>query len=154
MGTIADAIAWSGSEAILSMFAVSDSGALSDLALHLDPAPVAVRRYLLEDERSVLGGRTVWEYDFVFPRVPGNLERIVRDCLEGARAAGAPVAWFGFEGSFDYDLLLASEVASQIYAVSDSIGVSIASDDTLSSNEWKARVVHAGIEARSRRGPP
>lgn len=154
MGTIADAIAWSGSEAVLSMFVVSDSGALSDLALHLAPAPVAVRRYLLEDERSVLGGRTVWEYDFVFPGVPEDLDRILTCCLEGARAAGALVAWFGFEGSFDYALLLSSEVASQVYAVSDSTGVSIASDDTLSSDEWKARVVQAGIEARPRVGLP
>lgn len=148
MATIAEAIAWAGSEVMLSMFTVSDSITAAPLSLSLEPAPVAVRTFALEDERGALGGQFVIEYDLVLREVPSDLELVLRQCLLAAHAAGARVAWFGFEGSFDYEFLLTKEIANQVYAVSDSHGPSIASDDTLSSKAWETRVVRAGLEAR------
>ena len=59
------------------------------------------------------------------------------------------MAWFGFEGSFDFRYLLTAEISNQIYAVIDSEGVAIASDSMLSSNAWQGRVVRAGKRARN-----
>lgn len=135
---------WSGAEITLSMFAVFGTDPKSELSFVLDPVPIAIRKYLLEDDVGFLKGRVVWEYDFVFAKMPENLEKVLRESLETARAGGAHVAWFGFEGSFDYEFLLTPEIASQIYAIVDETGVRIASDDMLWSEDWKNRLAHAG----------
>lgn len=149
MATIADALAWSGSGATLSMFVVSKGRFPLDLAaLSLESAPIRTRTYVLDDEGNVLSGRSVVEYDLVYAEVPPNLEVLLPRCLHAARASGAEVAWFGFEGSFDFGCLLSSEIANQIYAVIDSEGVALASDATLSSTAWVERIVRAGERAR------
>lgn len=154
MGTIADALAWSGSGATLSMFVVSKGSALLDLAtLSLEPAPIRTRTYALDDEGNVLFGRSVVEYDLAYAEVPPNLEVLLTRCLHAARAAGAEVAWFGFEGAFDFGCLLSPEIANQIYAVIDSEGLALASDSTLSSKAWVERIVRAGERARGRSAP-
>lgn len=150
MGTIADALAWSGSGATLSMFVVSQGSSLLDpAALSLESTPTQTRTYILDDEDNVLSGRRVVEYDFVFAEVPSNIDSLLTRCLHAARASGAEVAWFGFEGSFDFGCLLTAEIANQIYAVMDSEGVALASDATLSSKAWQERIVRAGKRARS-----
>jgi hypothetical protein len=116
MRTIADAIAWSGSGATLSMFVVSKGGSLLDPpALSLEIVPTRTRTYILDDEDNVLGGRRVVEYDLAFAEVPSKLDVLLTGCLHAARASGAEVAWFGFEGSFDFGCLLTAEIANQIY---------------------------------------
>lgn len=149
MGAIADALAWSGSGATLSMFVVSKGSSLLDpAALSLEPVPIRTRTYALDDEDNVLSGRSVVEYDLVFAEVPTSLEVLLTRCLHAARASGAEVAWFGFEGSFDFGCLLSPEIANQIYAVIDSEGVALASDATLSSKGWVERVLRAGERTR------
>lgn len=105
--------------------------------------PKRVRRYELEDLGGILGGRRALECDAEFDRVPGRLDEYLAACLQEARKAGAEVAWFGFEGSFDFKFLLTGDVASQIYAVADADGISIATDDTLTAEPWKVRVLRA-----------
>ena len=152
MGTIADALAWSGSGATLSMFVVSKScSRLDPAALSLDPTPIETKVYTLEDEDNVLPGRHVVEYDFIFARVPADLDLVLTRCLHAARDSGAEVAWFGFEGSFSFACLLKPEIANQIYALIDSEGVALASDATLASDEWVHRIVRAGEQVRSAR---
>ena len=149
MGTIASALAWSGSGATLSMFVVwKESSFLDPAALSLEPVPTKTRTYALDDEDNVLMGRRVVEYDFAFGEVPPHLEALLTRCLDAARAKGAEVAWFGFEGSFDFGYLLSPEIANQIYAVMDSEGVSLASDAELSSEAWVERIVRAGKRVR------
>ena len=63
------------------------------------------------------------------------------------------MAWFGFEGAFDFGCLLSAEIANQIYAVIDSEGVALASDSTLSSKVWAERIVRAGERARGGAAP-
>lgn len=151
MGVIADALAWRGSSATLSMFVVSESRSLLETtSMQLEPAPSRTRTYVLDNEEGVLSGRHVVEYDLQFAEVPPNLDELLARCLRAARSSGADVAWFGFEGSFDYHHLLSADVANQVYAVADSEGVAIASDSTLSSAEWVKRVVRAGKRIRAR----
>ncbi|MBK8236405.1 MAG: hypothetical protein IPK74_12675 [Deltaproteobacteria bacterium] len=150
MGTIADAIAWSGSGATLSMFVVSKKSLLLDLAApSLSSAMATIRTYALDDDENVLSGRTVVEYDLIYAEAPQDLETILTRCLCAAREAGADVAWFGFEGSFDFRHILSREIAEQIYAVVDCDGVSVASDATLSSLSWAERIDRAGKRARA-----
>ena len=148
-GTIADALAWSGSGATLSMFVVSKCSSLLDpTAPSLEPVPIRTRKYVLDDEDNVLAGCHVVEYDFVFAEVPPNLDTFLSCCLHAARASGAEVAWFGFEGSFDFGCLLTPDIANQIYAVMDSEGVALASDAALLSKTWLERILRAGERAR------
>lgn len=150
MGTIADALAWSGTDATLSMFVVSKGRLLLDPAtLVLEPVPIRTGTYALEDVDHVLRDRSVVEYDLVFAEVPPDLDVLVTRCLRAARDSGAEVAWFGFEGSFHFDHLLKPEIANQIYAVMDAEGVALASNATLSSKAWADRVVRAGERARA-----
>ena len=132
------------------MFVVSDFEPVISFD-GLVPSPVAVHTYVLEDEARILCGRSLHEYAIVYRAVPVHLNEVIRKCLEAARSAGARVAWLAFEGSFDFGFLLVKEIANQVYAIFDSNGISIASDDELSSKEWELRVVRAGVEARAGR---
>lgn len=148
MGKITDAIDWGkGLHVTLSMFTVWDAGTAKTPTLSFGSPKVET--YVLEDESGVLGGQVVFEYDFIFQEIPSDLEAALRAGLLAARAAGARVAWFAFEGSFHYDSLLTKQMAGHVYAVADSRGVSIASDEGLLSEEWQERVATAGIEARA-----
>lgn len=157
MATIADGIAWRGSDVTVSMFTVWDPAIAASLpeitpmgvAPKLSFQPTLVRTFFLEDEGRLLRDQLVFEYDFVFQDIPPDLHATLRQCLLAAREAGARVAWCGFEGSFHFEFLLMKETANLVYAVADSSGVAIATDDTISSKEWEARVVRAGIEARN-----
>jgi hypothetical protein len=103
--------------------------------------------YVLEDELRILIGVEVLEYDALFKTPPAALDEYARSCLQEAIAAGAHVAWFGFEGSFHFEELLTADIANQIYGVADSEGIQLATlDADLASPAWKQRVV----EARSR----
>lgn len=154
MGTIADALAWSGTGAMLSMFVVSKSDSLFELAaLPLEPAPIRTSTYVLDDEDNVLPGRRVVEYDLSFAEVPSNIDVLLTAYLRGAHRSGADLAWFGFEGSFDFGHLLTADIANQIYAVIDSDGVALASDATLSSAAWEERVARAGGQLRNGSAP-
>jgi len=59
------------------------------------------------------------------------------------------VAWFAFEGSFNFFHLLTGDIANQVYAVMDSEGWAIVSVATLSSEAWQERVVRADERVRS-----
>lgn len=147
MSTIEEALSWSGSGATLSLFMVHGPGAAAACKMsHGRACPKRIRSYELEDIARVLGDRRVLECDAEFDQVPDGLHAYLTACLEEARERGAEIAWFGFEGSFDFDFLLAGEVASQIYALADGEGISIATDDSITSAAWKTRV----LEARER----
>ena len=140
MDRFAAAVAWSGTDVTLSMFVVSPEAALPALDLpEVRSAPERIRTYELEDEEGVLHGRHVHEYDLVWDALPGDVEEIVTASLRSALAQGAVVAWFAFEGSFDFRFLLHPDVASQVYAVAADHGVHLAlDDDRRSSGEWRA----------------
>lgn len=148
MSTIVDALTWSGSGATLSLFAL----------FAVPPSPGVfgpestdrrIRIYALDDEEGSVPGRSLIEYDFQFGAIPGDLREVLASLLDTARKAGAVVAWFGFEGSFNFGHLLTCDVASQVYALVDSEGAAVATDEDLPSAAWCARVVRAGRRARS-----
>lgn len=142
MGVISDAVTWSGSGATLSLFVVTRGPPSFDpAAVSLAPAPQRTKAFELEDETDALPGRSVFVYDFVYSELPSDLDGILVACLNAAWASGAEVAWFAFEGSFHFENLLTASIAKQVYAVVDSEGLSIASDETLLSPEWAAHVV-------------
>lgn len=150
MGTIANALTWSGSSATLSMFVVSSHEAFVDFTgILMEAEAPQIKVYPLDDEDNVLQGGRVVEYDLLFSKLPTHLNSLLTQCLDAARASGAKVAWFGFEGSFDFDCLLTAEIANQIYAVMDSEGTALTSDAALSSAPWQERIVRAGEHARS-----
>lgn len=145
MGTVTDALLWSGSGATLSLFLIAKSELVPQLELSWkEYRPTRVRTYSLEDAAGVLGGRRVIEYDAVFDKLPPDLDRYLTCCLHEAMSHSAEAAWFGFEGSFDFECLLAPEIAPQIYALADSEGVAVAVEgDVLGSDAWRERVVEA-----------
>lgn len=135
---------WSGSGVTLSMFLVLRSGVVPELELSFaNCRPRDVSTYDLEDVANVLSGRRVLEYDARFDEVPADLEGYLYFCLCEAMMHCAEVAWFGFEGSFDFEFLLSPEIAPQIYAIADVEGIAIATDDRLSSTSWEELIVHA-----------
>ena len=145
MGTVTDALLWSGSGATLSLFLITKSEVVPRLELSWkEHRPTRIRTYSLEDAAGVLGGRRAIEYDAMFDQLPPDLDRYLSSCLYEAMSYGAEAAWFGFEGSFDFEYLLAPEIATQIYALADSAGVAIAVEgDVLGSDAWRERVVGA-----------
>lgn len=97
-----------------------------------------LRTYALEDEVGVLRAGQVYEYDLVWKDLPPDLDLIVTACLVSALEQGAVVAWFGFEGSFDFEHLLHSDVAGQIYAVAAGEAVRLALEDEYRlSDDWQ-----------------
>jgi hypothetical protein len=151
MGSIPDALEWSGSGATISLFLVTEASTPPALDADFKIQPPRSRTYHLEDEGARLPGRNVFEYDFVFSGLPPDYESTFCGLLDSARRAGALVAWLGFEGSFDFEFLLSPEIANQVYGLVDSEGVAIADDATLHSADWRERVVRAGD--RLRRAP-
>jgi hypothetical protein len=140
---LTDALSWSGRDVTLILFAVFPGHAELDIARPMNaPEPEAIRTYHLEDLDACLGGRECHEYDLVYERVPSRLDSVVVSWIEAALAAGADFAWFGYEGSFDFDHILTEDIANQIFAVGSSQGIDLALDDDYrDSPGWVARLV-------------
>ncbi len=93
---------------------------------------------MFADDAEVRPNHHVYEYDLTWSEVPDDLEEVVTTCLAMAEADGAPVAWFGFEGSFHFDYLFHPEIADQVYAVFEGGSVRLALDDEVrASPEWR-----------------
>jgi hypothetical protein len=138
---LTDAVTWSGRGAVLSLFVVFPPG-LSKL-IEGPSGDVASRAgaYRLEDVDERLLGRECYEYDLSFDGVPPNLESIVVAWLDSALEAGADVAWFAFEGSFDFNHVLTTEVASQVFAVGSRFGIELAIEDrTRLAAGWASKI--------------
>ncbi|MDR6688246.1 hypothetical protein J2Y41_003832 [Arthrobacter sp. 1088] len=77
----------------------------------------------------------------VFDRVPSDLESVLTSWIEWAIAAGAEFAWFGFEGSFDFNHILTEDVGNQICGVGTSEIVALAlEDDFRQGPDWGAEL--------------
>jgi hypothetical protein len=144
MRTIREALAWSGSRITLSLFTVIASHGVSRLSAALEKlGPKSVGVYELEDEVGVLGGRSLYEFDLVYDQLPDDLESCLRGALRKAIECGADIAWFGFEGSFDFEHLLTEDISSQVYAFADRSEVAVATDQVLETEAWTHRVAAA-----------
>jgi hypothetical protein len=103
--------------------------------------PATVRTYHLQDLEGHLSGREFYEYDLVFGASPFNLDAIVTAWIEAVLAAGAEFAWFGFEGSFDFNHILTEDVTSQIFAIGTGQRLELALDDDYREGPvWAARL--------------
>lgn len=132
------ALTWSGTDVTLSMFVVTPHSATAPLDFSGAHAPARLRSYELDDEAGILRGRHLYEYDLVWTDFPPDLDKLVTDCLVSALSQGADIAWFGFEGSFDFEYLLHPEIASQVYAVAAGEAVRLALDDDYrASEDWR-----------------
>jgi len=140
MSRVVEAMSWSGSGVTLSLFAVFETLPPADWDASVGSVvPRRRRMMILEDEERVLTSGAVVAYDLEFAAVPADLARYLREILTRVIRVGARVAWFGFEGSFDYQHLLTADIADQIYGVASSAGqLWLALDDaTISSPEWR-----------------
>lgn len=142
MGGVSDAIQWTGTSAIVSLFVVSRSAASPRVTMvHRTTTPSDLRSYQLIDEEVALAGEYIHEFDAEFDHVPTELESYLHDCIAEALQAGGRVAWLGFEGSFDFHHLLTDDVATEIYGVGDVDGVAVVlSEDQIRSRDWLDRV--------------
>lgn len=150
MSRFTEAVSWSGRGVTLSLFAVfSAAGPSSALEhTHGSVAP-AVRVYHLDDARGRLRGRQCYEYDLALDSLPSDTESFVAGWTQTALDAGAEVAWFAFEGSFDFDHILTADVATQVFAVGTGAGVDLAIEDSVrTASSWSAKIV----EVRARVG--
>lgn len=103
--------------------------------------PEAVRTYFLEDIDSRIHGRQCHEYDLIFDRVPSDLDLVLVCWIESVIAAGAEIAWFAFEGSFDFNHILAKDVAGQVFAVGNNQGIELAVEDVYRrAPDWADRL--------------
>lgn len=146
MSRFTDAVSWSGRGVTLSLFAVFPADGPSALPERAGGQVLAqaVRRYRLEDLDRRLGGRQCYEYDLAFDAVPPDTEALVSAWLGAALEAGAELAWFAFEGSFDFDHILTADVASQVFAVGSSAGIEVAIEDPVrTAAGWAAKIVAA-----------
>lgn len=118
MSKLLDALSWSGRDTMLSLFVAFPRDGSAHLAAPVRASqPDAVRTYDLEDADDRLPSLSFVEYDLTYNDPPPDLELVVRGWLRAAISAEAPLAWFAFEGSFDFEHLLTPDVADQIYAV-------------------------------------
>ncbi|WP_454854072.1 hypothetical protein [Promicromonospora soli] len=101
------------------------------------PSPDEVRTYHLEDPERRLKDIECYEHDLIFERLPQDLEEIVSAWLEAVLEAGAKIAWFGFEGSFDFEHILTADVANQVFAAGTARRVEFAlEDDRREGQAW------------------
>ncbi|MEO5662031.1 MAG: hypothetical protein ABIR39_02000 [Nocardioides sp.] len=149
MSRFIDAISWDAQTVTLILFGLWPSGDEGDpLTPQGVTPPGEIRRYQLEDTEVSVSDYRCTELDLVFLDVPDDLERVIVMWLRAARQSGAVVAWFGFEGSFDFEHLLAADVANQVFAVADASGVSTALNDAeRESQAWVARLAEARIHS-------
>ena len=84
--------------------------------------------------------------------LPADLESVITAWLGASIKAGAAVAWFAFEGSFDFGHILTADVASQVYAVGDERGYELALDaDVRHSRGWARELASRAVGIA---GPP
>lgn len=137
MSKLLAALSWSGRDTMLSLFVAFPGDPTHVLPPDRRSQPDAVRTYELEDLDGRLPGLSVVEYDLTFDAPPPDLEAVVRGWLQMAIAAGASLAWFAFEGSFDFEHLLTPDIADQIYAVATPEGEELAlADDRREGPDW------------------
>jgi hypothetical protein len=130
MSQLLAALAWSGRGTMLSLFvAFPHGGPSSVLRPDVTPLPSAVRFYELEHFNNSLPGLAWVEFDLVYEEPPSNLATIITAWLQAALAAGAHLAWFAFEGSFDFEHILTADIADQVFAIATSDGVELALAD-------------------------
>jgi hypothetical protein len=114
---VLDALFWNGSEAMISLFLLTDQDSPPELNFTTDScSPDSVRSFTVEDEAHVIGELNMYSYDLVFEVLPpdalGYLEEVLRRTSEEGR-----VAWLGFEGHFHFDHLLTDDMARHVYGV-------------------------------------
>lgn len=127
MVDVAEAIQWSGTAAVVSMFVISGAAELPDVGMaHAGSVPTKVRRYRLEDDREPATVYPVHEFDAWLAEPPKALAEYLESCLMEALWSGGMVAWLGFEGTFHFEHLLTDEIAAHVYGVADVTGVSVA----------------------------
>lgn len=133
---------WLGTEAMLSLFVVRGPADLeSAVAAASAPQPDTVRQYEMMPGGTSSTVGEVREYDLRFKKLPSELVVLVTAWLESAISGGGEVAWFGFEGSFDYEHLLSDDIAGSVFAVGSRSGIYLALDDDFrSSSEWTDRL--------------
>lgn len=130
MSRLLAALAWSGRDTMLSLFvAFPRDGSRRLLQPNGVSTPRTVRIYEMENLDDRLPRLSFVEYDLTYDDPPSDLDLVVRGWLQAAVSAGASLAWFGFEGSFDLEHLLSPEVADQVYAVATAEGEELALDD-------------------------
>ena len=155
MSRVVDGVSWSGSSVAFLLFVVADKAeiaaeAVSVLQLDLLPDSV-VRVYDLEDEGRILGGRRTFEVDTTVNELPPDLPSYLRSRLSQALAAGVEVAWFGFEGSFNFNDIFTPYIADQIFGVAHAGRISLAlEDDEILSGDWRDFIVGIGEALRGR----
>lgn len=144
MSRLSDAISWSGKDVTLPLFVIWPAvPGRSGFGSGSGTPPDQVKIYRLDPPDQRLGSRTCYEYDLVFQRSPLDLETIVSSWLAQAVRAGSHVAWFAFEGSFDFEELLTADIADQIFGVADADGVRIALEDGLRGDRaWAEVILH------------
>jgi hypothetical protein len=147
---VREALNWSGSGSVLSLFAAFPKHEIRRLSFSSDENVQAVEEFLLEDPEGVLPNVEIVEYDFDCAELPANLDSFLRSTLHRAQQGGALVAWFGFEGSFHFDFLLVESIADQIFGVVDHRGIDLALlDEEIASPAWSQRIRRAGDDMRN-----
>lgn len=145
MSRVVEAICWDGVYVTLGMYTVfrqePDSAALQFCFDAIKPIK-PVKPFRLDDELQILGGRPVIHYEIRLANVPEHLEQYLGFCLRNAFESGANCSWFGFEGSFDFEHILTTDIADQIYGICGTSGdLKIALEDSvLLSDEWRETV--------------
>ena len=124
-------ISWSGDGIDLNLFVVWSTPPPVEPDFVFESEPLGhLKIFYLTDEARVLGDLSVTEYDLHFEQMPPRLADYLTACLKSVVSLGARAAWFGGEGSFDFDHLLSRSVATQVYAVADGEGsVDLALED-------------------------
>lgn len=142
------ALSWSGRDLMLSLFVAFPHDRSAHLSVPKGASqPGAVRTYDLEDPDGLLPNLSCVEYDLTYKDPPPDLELAVCGWLRAAMSAGASIAWFAFEGSFDFEHLLTPDVADQVYAVATPEGMTLALEDKQrEGSDWAA-----SLEAARRR---
>jgi len=148
---VAEAITWSGTAATVCAFAAFRGGpTLEPAALARSVGASEVRTYYMEDEDHVLGDLDVWEVDVDYASVPVDLEGHLASVLRRLVEAGGLVAWLGFEGSFDFEHVLAEDVSNQVYGVAtdDWLRINLG-DERWTDLTWASTVLRARAALRA-----
>lgn len=150
MKRLKNALAWNGTNVTMSMFIISPDREPPPLALG-SLIPRTVKTYELSDEDNVVGSHNLFEYDLIWDELPEPIEGIVTTAIKDAIRKGAILAWFGFEGSFDFHYILHPEIARQVYAVANPESVWLAIDDDVRSGlRWQQTLAELRAKLLSR----
>jgi hypothetical protein len=150
VGSVLDALTWSGSGVELCLFVAAGSGGRPSLDANRGGVSLRSVRTseLLREE--IGGGLRYFEVDIILNSIPDDLETYLNGLLTEALHGGAVAAWFAFEGSFHFDHLLTADIADQVFGVADASGVDVAvRDGRLRDPEWRLRVAAACSNLRA-----